>query len=95
MYAADRVDNLSVDRRIFKSPENKLSNKVYHMMESYEEDFPEALVKLRHDEEDYNTVLKNVRMIKGERSMYRIEANDLVKNSLELRSIQYLCWHFL
>lgn len=65
------------------------------MMESYEEDFPEALVKLRHDEEDYNTVLKNVRMIKGERSMYRIEANDLVKNSLELRSIQYLCWHFL
>ena len=54
MYAADRVDNLSVDRRIFKSPENKLSNKVYRMMESYEEDFPEALVKLRHDEEDYS-----------------------------------------
>jgi len=90
MYAADRVDNLSVDRRIFKSPENKLSNKVYHMMESYEEDFPEALVKLRHDEEDYNTVLKNVRMIKGERSMYRIEANDLVKKQLRIKKYSVL-----
>ena len=90
MYAADRVDNLSVDRRIFKSPENKLSNKVYRMMESYEEDFPEALVKLRHDEEDYNTVLKNVRMIKGERSMYRIEANDLVKKQLRIKKYSVL-----
>ena len=90
MYAADHVDNLSVDRRIFKSPENKLSNKVYRMMESYEEDFPEALVKLRHDEEDYNTVLKNVRIIKGERSMYRIEANDLVKKQLRIKKYSVL-----
>ena len=74
----------------FKVPENKLSNKVYRMMESYEEDFPEALVKLRHDEEDYNTVLKNVRMIKGERSMYRIEANDLVKKQLRIKKYSVL-----
>ena len=75
--AADMVDNLSVDRRILKTPDNKLSNRAYRNMEAYEDDFPEAIVKMRKAEDEKNAIARDIRMVKAERSMCRMEAKDL------------------
>lgn len=85
MYAADRVDNLSVDRRILNTPDNKLSNNAYRKMEAYEDEFPDAVIKLRKNEDEYNAIQRDIRMVKGERAMYRIEAKDLVKKQLRIK----------
>ena len=42
---ADRVDNLTVDRRIFKSGEHKLSTHTYHRMEQFEDELPRDVYK--------------------------------------------------
>ena len=85
LMAADRVDNLSVDRRILKTPDNKLSNRAYRNMEMYEAEFPEAINKLRRAEDDKNAIARDIRMVKMERSMCRMDAKDLVKKQLRIK----------
>ncbi len=92
IMAADRVDNLSVDRRILKMPDNKLSNRAYRNMEMYEAEFPDAIVKLRAAEDDKNAIARDIRMVKAERSMCRMEAKELVKKQLRIkRYAQLIC----
>lgn len=92
IMAADRVDNLSVDRRILKTPDNKLSNRAYRNMEMYEAEFPDAIVKLRTAEDEKNTIARDIRMVKAERTMCRMEAKELVKKQLRIkRYAQLIC----
>lgn len=92
VMAADRVDNLSVDRRILNTPDSRLSNNAYRNMEMYEAEFPEAVVKLRSTEDDRNTIARDIRMVKTERSMYRSEAKELVKKQLRIKGYaQLIC----
>ena len=53
---ADRVDNLTVDRRIFKSGEHKLSTHTYHRMEQFEDELPRGMKYLEKQESYYETV---------------------------------------
>ena len=92
VMVADRVDNLSVDRRILNTPDSRLSNNAYRNMEMYEAEFPEAVAKLRSTEDDRNTIARDIRMVKTERSMYRMEAKELVNKQLRIKGYaQLIC----
>ena len=95
IMAADMVDNLSVDRRILKTPDNKLSNRAYRNMEAYEDDFPEAIVKMRKAEDEKNAIARDIRMVKAERSMCRMEAKDLVKKQLRIKKYAQIIFAIL
>lgn len=95
IMAADRVDNLAVDRRILKTPDNKLSNMAYRNMEMYEAEFPEAIVKLREYEDERNAIARDIRMVKTERSMCRMEAKELVKKQLRIKKYAQLVFILL
>lgn len=92
VMVADRVDNLSVDRRILNTPDSRLSNNAYRNMEMYEAEFPDAVAKLRNTEDDRNTIARDIRMVKTERSMYRMEAKELVNKQLRIKGYaQLIC----
>ena len=61
-------------------------------MEMYEAEFPEAVAKLRSTEDDRNTIARDIRMVKTERSMYRMEAKELVNKQLRIKGYaQLIC----
>lgn len=84
---AERVDNLTVDRRIFKSGEHKLSNNTYHRMEQFEEELPRGVKYLEKQESYYETVKRDMRILEGERMSLRMEANALTERQLRIRSL--------
>lgn len=84
---AERVDNLTVDRRIFKSGEHKLSNNTYHRMEQFEEEIPRGIKYLEKQESYYETVKHDMRLLEGERAGLRMEANALTTRQLRIRSL--------
>ncbi len=84
---AERVDNLTVDRRIFKSGEHKLSNNTYHRMEQFEEELPRGIKYLEKQESYYETVKHDMRLLEGERAGLRMEANALTTRQLRIRSL--------
>ena len=95
IMAADMVDNLSTDRRILKTPDNKFSNRAYSNKEAYEDDFPEAIVKMRKAEDEKNAIARDIRMVKAERSMCRMEAKDLVKKQLRIKKYAQIIFAIL
>lgn len=84
---AERVDNLTVDRRIFKSGEHKLSNNTYHRMEQFEEELPRGVKYLEKQEAYYETVKRDMRILEEERMSLRMEANALTTRQLRIRSL--------
>ncbi|MBO5459750.1 MAG: hypothetical protein J5981_05835 [Lachnospira sp.] len=84
---AERVDNLTVDRRIFKSGEHKLSNNTYHRMEQFEEELPRGIKYLEKQESYYETVKHDMRLLEGERAGLCMEANALTTRQLRIRSL--------
>ena len=70
---ADRVDNLTVDRRIFKSGEHKLSTHTYHRMEQFEDELPRGMKYLEKQESYYETVKRDMKILEGERMSLRME----------------------
>ena len=58
----------------------------------YEAEFPDAIVKLRTAEDEKNTIARDIRMVKAERTMCRMEAKELVKKQLRIkRYAQLIC----
>ena len=84
---ADRVDNLTVDRRIFKSGEHKLSTHTYHRMEQFEDELPRGMKYLEKQESYYETVKRDMRILEGERMSLRMEAAALTTRQLRIRSL--------
>lgn len=93
--SAEMVDNLAVDRRIFKSTENKLSNNAYRRMEMYENELPKGIKFLRRQEEYYEAVSRDMRMLDGERMSHRIESKELVRRQLKIRKYSIAAIVFL
>lgn len=87
---ASRIDSMSVDRRIIKASEQKLSNASYRRMEAVEDEMPGGLKLLRAQEEYYDSVKRDMRMVEGERLGLRLEAKDLVKKQIRIRSLAKL-----
>lgn len=84
-YLAEKVDNLTVDRRIVKSGEAKLSNNAYHRMENYEEEIPKMIEYIASEEEYYDALKNDLRMLEGEQMSLRIEARSLKKRQINIR----------
>lgn len=84
---ADRVDNLTVDRRIFKSGEHKLSNNTYHRMEQFQDELPRGIKYIEKQEAYYETVKRDMRMLEGERLGLRMEAKNLTARQLRIKSL--------
>lgn len=92
---ADSINELTVDRRIFQSTENKLSNHAYYRMEQLEPSMPNALVNLQNTESYFETVRKDLRILEGERMSLRYDARDLVKKQSVIEKISKLAVVFL
>ena len=84
--AAERVDNLTVDRRIFKSAENKLSANAYHRMETLEEELPKGLAYVQQQETYYEAVKRDMQILEGERMALRLEAHGLDRRQRQIKS---------
>ena len=84
-FLAEKVDNLTVDRRIVKSGEAKLSNNAYHRMETYEEEIPKMIEYIASEEEYYDALKNDLRMLEGEQMSLRMEARSLKKRQINIR----------
>lgn len=85
--AAEEVDNLEVDRHIFRSTENKLSNNAYRRMERYEEEIPKAYRFIKEQEEHFEAVKHDLQMLEGEKMALRLEARNLKKRQNKIKSM--------
>lgn len=92
---ADTISELTVDRRIFQSTENKLSNNAYYRMERLEPKMPKALFNLQNTESYFETVRKDLRILEGERMSIRYDARDLVKKQRLIEKISKFAVAFL
>ena len=84
---AEQISELTVDRRIFKSGENRLSQNAFYRMEKLEPNMPDALIEFQNNEAYYETVKKDMRMLEGEQMSLRSEARDLYKKQNSIRSM--------
>ncbi len=92
---AERVDNLTVDRRMYKSDEKKLSANAYRRMELIEDDFKTSLKYLEKEESYYEAVKRDMRILEAERLSLRIDAQELTKRQLKVRRISLISVIFL
>lgn len=84
---AEQIAELTVDRRIFKSGENRLSQSAFFRMERLEPNMPDALIEFQNNEAYYETVRKDMKMIQGEQMVLRAEAKELHKRQKSIQSM--------
>lgn len=84
---AEVIDSMMVDRRILKSTEHKLSNSAYRRMETFEDEIPSGIKLMQAQEEYYDAVKQDLRVLEGERMNLRLESKALVKRQLQIRSL--------
>ncbi len=84
--AAERVENLTTDRRISRGMGNQLPMDVFRRMENLEKEIPEAIDDIRSQEDYYENVKRDMRMLEGERLGLKDEARNLVKRQINIRS---------
>lgn len=84
---AEQISELTVDRRIFKSGENRLSQNAFFRMEMLEPYMPDALIEFQNNEAYYEAVRKDMRMLEGEQLSLRADAKDLYKRQRSIRSM--------
>lgn len=84
---AEIIDSMMVDRRILKSTEHKLSNSAYRRMETFEDEIPSGIKLMHAQEEFYDAVKQDLRVLEGERMNLRLESKALVKRQLKIRSL--------
>ncbi len=84
---AEIIDSMMVDRRILKSTEHKLSNSAYRRMETFEDEIPSGIKLMQAQEEYYDAVKQDLRVLEGERMNLRLESKALVKRQLQIRSL--------
>lgn len=82
---AERVDNLMIDRRIVKSGEAKLSNSAYHRMETYEHEIPKMIDYIAQEENYYDALTHDIKMLNGEQYSLRLEARQLKRRQITIR----------
>lgn len=84
---AEEVDNLTVDRHIYKATESKLSNSAYHRMEMYEDEIPRIYHMVKQQESSFEDYKRDLRMLEGERMALRLEAKTLRKRQTTIKQI--------
>lgn len=86
---AEIVDNLLVDRRIFRTGENKLSNNSYRMIEMYEDEFPGNIKFVEKQETIYESIKHDMRAVQGEQMALRLEARGLKRKQQHIKSAAF------
>lgn len=86
---AEIVDNLLVDRRIFRTGENKLSNSAYRRIEMYEDEFPGNIKFVEKQETIYESIKHDMRAVQGEQMALRLEARGLKRKQLHIKSAAF------
>ncbi|MBQ4284142.1 MAG: hypothetical protein IJB96_09470 [Lachnospira sp.] len=84
-HEAERVDNLTVDRRIYKANESKLSNSTYRLMEQYEDEIPKKITFIENQESYFENVKQDMRAVEGEQMALRMEARILKRRQLNIK----------
>lgn len=84
---AEIVDNMMVDRRILKSSEHKLSNAAYRRLETFEDEIPSGIRFIHAQEEYYDSVKQDLRILEAEKMNLRLESRMLVKRQLKIRTL--------
>ncbi|SDM55765.1 hypothetical protein [Lachnospira pectinoschiza] len=85
--AAERVENLTTDRRISRGMGNQLPMEVFRKLESLEDQIPGAIDDIQSQENYYENVKRDMRMLEGERINLKSEARSLVRRQLNIRSL--------
>jgi len=85
--AAERVENLSTDRRISRGMGNQLPMDVFRKIESLEKQIPSAINDMQGQENNYENIKRDMRMLEAERISLKQEAKSLVKRQLNIRSL--------
>jgi hypothetical protein len=85
--AAERVENLTTDRRISRGMGNQLPMEVFRKLESLEDQIPGAIDDIQSQENYYENVKRDMRMLEGERINLKSEAKSLVRRQLNIRSL--------
>ena len=84
---AEKVNNLTVDRRISKTTDNRLSSSTYYRLEQLEDEVPRGFQYIQRQETYYETVKRDMRILEGERLGLRLEAKSLSKRQARIKSI--------
>lgn len=84
---AEIIDNMMVDRRILKSSEHKLSNAAYRRLETFEDEIPSGIRFIHAQEEYYDSVKQDLRILEAEKMNLRLESKMLVKRQLKIRML--------
>ncbi|WP_287387419.1 hypothetical protein, partial [Lachnospira sp.] len=82
--AAERVENLTTDRRISRGMGNQLPMEVFRKLESLEDQIPGAIDDIQSQENYYENVKRDMRMLEGERITLKSEAKSLVRRQLNI-----------
>ncbi|MGN0480620.1 MAG: hypothetical protein ACI4EV_03545 [Lachnospiraceae bacterium] len=81
------ISELTVDRRMYKGSENKLSNHKYYKMEMAEKDMPKALADMQNNESYVDTVTKDMRLLEGEKMSIKLDIKELNKRKNNIRQL--------
>lgn len=84
---AEIIDNMMVDRRILKSSEQKMSNAAYRRLETFENEIPSGIKFIHEQEEYYDSVKQDLRILEAEKMNLRLESKMLVKRQLKIRTL--------
>lgn len=90
---AEELTELKVDRRIFKSGENRMTQHEYCAMERLEPDMPDVLIEFRNNEAYYETVKKDMKLLEGEQAALRLDARELKRrqqNVLDMAKVSVI-----
>lgn len=81
---AQRIKELFIDKTAFQNRVGAMSDEEYYAMARFEHDMPDALEKLRKDEEYRKVVKQDLQSLEGEKMTYRFQR-------LEMQERQHLC----
>lgn len=84
------ISELTVDRRMYKGSENKLSTHKYYKMEMAEKDMPKALIDMQNNESYVDTVTKDMRLLEGEKMAIKLDLKELKKRKSSIKQLGQL-----
>lgn len=84
---AKRIMDVSVDRRIYKNEESRVSDARFRQMTRDEDTIVEGMKKLQNDEAYQQLVKRDMNLLEGEKESLRITAQELEDRQETLRKV--------
>ena len=84
-----------MDRKIYQTTESKISNGRYILYEKYEDEIPDAVVKLQNDEKYYETVKNDMKMMDATKFEIRCDIKDAQASQRRIKHLSTISIIFL